>query len=137
MNKFKKIVAAAIATATMGVLGATAFAYVNWGDDFALKFSAREENVFTESAQKVDSFEDAAAVTVHNGLTTYSPVYFSVWNYNDELYGVRLTKVAIANENYVTEQMPYDSSSTSVAGKNFFMNAYSAYDTDIEGVWAP
>ncbi len=137
MSKIKKLVAAAIAVTSVSAMSVSAFASVNWGDIFALKFKASEDNVFTDSATKVDSFADDAAVTVHKGANPYRPVLFSVWNSNDELYGNRLTKIVPVNDNYATEYMPYDSGAESLSNDLFFMNAFSGYDMDIEGLWAP
>ncbi len=137
MTKIKKIIASAVTAVSIGAMGTSAFAVVNWGDEFALEFQAYEENVFTGPAVKLDSFANDAAVTVHHGASSIKPVEFSVWDSEDELYGYRLTTNVKVRANNLSGKMKYDSEGDPGKYDRFYLHAYSAYDMNIDGIWAP
>lgn len=138
MKKAKIIVAASIAALSMGAIAITASASVNAWKDFALDFEACEENVFTPSARKTNSFANDAAVTVDYGANSLRPVKFSVWDSADENYGYRFTDDATIGANYTTRYMTYYNKNGSPGtNESFYMNAYSVFDMNIEGKWVP
>lgn len=137
MTKIKKIVAAAVAAVSMGAVGVTAFAAVNQWQDFALSFVAYEENVFTDSAKKTNSFANDAAVTVDYGASSLRPVEFSIWDSADELYGYRKTNYVTVTSNGDTQYMYYDEDGYPGRYDFFYLHAYSAYNMNLKGMWTP
>lgn len=137
MAKIKKIVAAVIAALSMGAIAITASASVNAWTDFELDFEALEENVYSQSARKSNSFANDAAVTVHDGAIIRKPVEFSVWNTADELYGESLTDYVKVAANGVTKEMPYYESGYPGTHESFYLHAYSLYNMNLEGRWTP
>ncbi|MCH5207815.1 MAG: hypothetical protein J1F04_02925 [Oscillospiraceae bacterium] len=134
MTKVKKIVAAAVAAVSMSAVSATAFA-ANY--NFALEFSAYENNVFTQEGQKDDSFNDPAIVRVYTGAFSNKPIYFSVWTSPDDNYGRQLTETKQVTENNKRTSLPYSSGAEQDAFGAFYLHAESSFDTNITGIWAP
>ena len=137
MTKIKKIVAAAVAAFSMSAIGVTAFAAVNQWQDFALSFEAYEENVYTNTTHKTNSYANDAAVTVDYGANSLRPVKFSVWDSADELYGCRKTNYTTITSNNVTQYMAYDETGYPGRYDFFYLHAYSVYNMNLEGKWTP
>lgn len=93
--------------------------------------------MYTDAAQKTNSFLNDAAVTVHNGANSLRPVEFSIWDSSDELYGYRKTNYVTVTANGETQYMAYDENGYPGRYDFFYLHAYSAFNMNIEGRWTP